>query len=185
MCLKLRLQEKCQHDALILPPEWYFGFDKESTNKKYRGLWIIKGKTAKKFRSFESAKHHAPSQFKDLKPENFYRHVGLASELPEIGTPLQSVASLSTREISPKCQSPAPPPSPNVEANQSWTLKELYERRCKVCDNCKREPCNYCHTCQHNIPVGCIRRVSVRLRPPSFVLFDSSFTSCYTIIQDV
>lgn len=180
MCSKIPLKEKRQHCPSILPAMWYFGFDNETSNKKHGGLWIVREDLAKKFMSFESAKHHTPLQFNHLKAENFYRHVGLlANDSKENDIASPKIATVSSSSKAPTCRSPTQHiQPPHNDTKFPWSLEEIHAKRCLQCQNCKREPCRLCHTCRNNSSVGCLRRVS----PSSFYL---GMKCCYLVILTV
>ena len=196
MCLNIPIQEKCQHCPMILPPDWYFGFDQEFSNSSHRGLWIVTPSKQKKFKIFERAKKLHAAAFRGLEAANFYRYVGLGDVLtkgPGKGSPLSQrekepppstklqpqqtrLATPSTTDANQSSITAAltiaTPPTPRGQET-CMDLQETYRNteRCNRCINCRRPPCRLCHTCRTSMPLGCLRRVSRDTVVPLLVRF--------------
>jgi hypothetical protein len=173
MCLKLDLDRKAQ-PCEGLPRGWLFAFEEASTNPKFNGL-VLLAPCGKRYVSVGYAKrnnaYRAALENVDSLSSAFYDSIGLTadgwSDKHAITTvPMApggaSQSSTSSSEVAAEDQTAGtklhargrPPKLLN-------DLRQLWEKRCKMCANCTRENCGKCETCIRNPSPKecCLRRV--------------------------
>jgi hypothetical protein len=161
MCLAINREDKAQH--IEGSKGWRFAFEEEDENKKYRGL-IISAPSHwngnKRFKSLESAKRAHPSCFRNVDVSAMHEAIGLSEK------------SLTEASLSIKREALS-----GRDSDSLLNLCQMWEKRCKACDNCKKEDCGQCQTCVQARgsakTKSCLRRVRL-----SLVCFDLSYATC-------
>jgi hypothetical protein len=151
MCLEIDLEEKAQY--IQGGNGWRFAFEKADNNKKYRGLAILAPShwvRAKRFKSLEIAKRAHPSSFRNIDLSTIYRVIGLSAN------------SFAETSLSMKRETLSERYSDSL-----LDLCQIWEKRCKTCDNCKKDDCGQCQTCVQDRgrakTRSCLRRVRLKV----------------------
>jgi hypothetical protein len=191
MCCKLPEELKAQN-AYFFPIGWKFFFDpsikvKKAQDANLDGL-VLLSPDGKKYYSVEGAIKQYSRVLRQiyLLPEKFYAQVGLSpleqegskrghgeaerpdrpeeggsnkrrntvSDIPDEIAETNSVSTASSLA------------SQRYRDQQPFTLEELYRRRCRHCEMCRREECQKCSSCKQNSSLTrsckdvCLRKVS-------------------------
>ena len=177
MCVKIPLENKVQ-TSNFLPKDWVYCFDPPASHsRQFGGLAILNShaKNVKRYRSFENATLKHGNVFKASNAAPFYDTVGLTKEYNGAPSPSQNIIA-TARPSAGRASNIAVRPwySEKIDfaADKkvalkrdplnagTWSLKKLYDERCKNCLNCRRAPCAKCDTCLRNEGEVCLRRVS-------------------------
>ena len=161
MCSKFSIEEKAQNCKGFLPDAWLYLFEDKNENPKYDGLGIVsvknllnpsKQRPTSRVKSFEGAANKCGGLFHAFDPEKFYAHLGITPPPPSARVAIKTGAG------------PRVCVTPKAFTRDSWTLRELVEKRCGDCENCSRPACSKCDSCvQANGGVS-LRRVSWKYR---------------------
>jgi hypothetical protein len=150
MCLAINLEDKAQD--IEGSKGWRFAFEEEDWNKKYRGLVILtpsRWATCLRRKSLETVKRGYPKCFRTVDVSAIYGAIGLsANYLAE--------ASLSIKREAHS----------GSDSDSLLNLCQIWEKRCKACDNCKKDDCGQCQTCVQARgsakTKSCLRRVRLK-----------------------
>jgi hypothetical protein len=160
MCLAINLEDKAQH--IEGTKGWRFAFDEEDENKKYRGLVILAPShwiKIKRFKSLESAKRAHQSCHRNVDISAMHEAMGLSEK------------SLTEASLSIKREALS-----GRDSDSLLNLCQIWEKRCKACDNCKKDDCGQCQTCVQargsSKTKSCLRRVRL-----SLASFDLSYAT--------
>jgi hypothetical protein len=151
MCLEIDLEDKAQ--LIEGTKGWRFAFEEEDKNKEYRGLAILgPSHWVKPLRSksLEAAKRAHASCLRNVDVSAMYGVIGLsANSLAEASLSMKS-ETLSERD-----------------SDSLLNLCQIWEKRCKACDNCKKDDCGQCQTCvqaRGSVKTrSCLRRVRLKV----------------------
>lgn len=150
MCLAINLEDKAQ--PIEGSNGWRFAFLEEDKNKKYRGLVILTpSRWAKcvRAKSLEAVKRARPKYFRNLDVSAMYGAIGLsANYLAEASLSIKGEAHVGR------------------DADSLLNLCQIWEKRCKTCDNCKKDDCGQCQICVQARgsakTKSCLRRVRLK-----------------------
>jgi hypothetical protein len=160
-----------------LPPGFTFIFKRDKpprhiTKRSYTaGLFISHSSySIKTFRSIEAAVDCIP-RLRNFNPNviaDFNRHIGVQTI---------SNAIPSRRKRSPKA-APVPLSASAEEiphGKACMTLKDLYDARCGICENCRKDDCGQCSSCMSTGSSSrrqvCIQKVNLRYAKAFIVEF--------------
>ena len=131
---------------------WRFAFEEEDRNKNYRGLVILapsRWATCMRRKSLETAKRGYPSSFRNFDIKAMYGAIGLSAN------------SLAEASLSIKREAHS-----GRDSDSLLNLCQIWEKRCKACDNCKKDDCGQCQTCVQARggakTKSCLRRVRLK-----------------------
>jgi hypothetical protein len=150
MCLGISLEDKAQH--IEGAKGWRFAFEEENKNKEYRGLFILAPSSWKRpvrCKSLESAKRGHASSFRNFDVSAMYGALGLSAN------------SLAEASLSIKREAAS-----EGDSDSLLNLCQIWEKRCKACDNCNKDDCGQCQACLQARgsakTMSCLRRVRLK-----------------------
>ncbi|CAB9507681.1 expressed unknown protein [Seminavis robusta] len=148
MCLEINLSLKAQ-PAVGFPEGWTFAFELVRTDFEHmNGFTLIAPPpTSHKYNSAERAVNHCPVKLAGVDLSLFYQSIGLPGAIVKpsgsggVAAKRPSITGVSQGRAAKKAR---------VEKSAGLTLRQLHERRCKMCIMCQKPSCNMCESCLHN-----------------------------------